>query len=328
MGQLHIANQVDGGRQLLIGTFEAAQAQNPKLRSWNESGPVWGAPDGCDYDLLFNNLKPPWDNVDLHLAVNYAIDRQELSEIGYENSDHPVTFAFSGYMAGTYLPPDGPLQAVLDKHNLDAPSQEKVDQHMAAAGYTRGADGFWGKDGVTLDFNVRVPAFIQPIQAPLTQQLKEAGFNAIQAPIDDTWVADTNNGNFDTMVLVHCGSLSEPYETLKDFHSKLATDIGVPLPYIIAGTRYRNPELDEILDRMEAVPADPDPNSQYMKDAAAALDIVLRDSPEINMLEELHVVTFNETYWTGWPSAADPFVAPYTPWEAFNLVIHNIQPTQ
>ena len=45
------------------------------------------------------------------------------------------------------------------------------------------------------------------------------------------------------------------------------------------------------------------------------------------MLEELHVVTFNDTYWTGWPSAKDPYVAPYTPWEAFNLVIHRLKPS-
>ena len=55
---------------------------------------------------------------------------------------------------------------------------------------------------------------------------------------------------------------------------------------------------------------------------------MLRDLPQIEILEELHVVTFNDTYWTGWPTAADPYVAPYTPWEAFNLVIHHLKPAQ
>ena len=79
---------------------------------------------------------------------------------------------------------------------------------------------------------------------------------------------------------------------------------------------------------MSAAPADRHPDSPYMKDAAAALDIALRDLPQIDMLEELHVVTFNDSYWTGWPTAADPYVAPYTPWEAFNLVIHHLKPAQ
>ncbi|MDB5474005.1 MAG: hypothetical protein JWP99_1308 [Devosia sp.] len=327
MGQLHIANQVDGGRQLLIGTFEAARAQNDKLTSWNAEGPNWGAPDGCDYSLIFNNLKEPWNDVNLHRAVAHAIDREELNDIGYEGSQKPVTFAFSGYMAGTYLGEGSPLQAVLDKHAIDNPSMELVDEYMGKAGYARNGDGVWAKDGTPLEFNVRTPAFIQPILAPLTQQLKEAGFDARQAPVDDTWLPDITNGNFDTMVFVHCGSLSEPLETIKDFHSKFSRPLGTAIPYSIAGSRYSNPELDSIIDRMEVVPASPDPESAYMKDAVAALDIIMRDLPQIDLLEEFHVVTFNNTYWTGWPSAEDPYVAPYTPWEAFNLVIHNLQPT-
>jgi len=88
-----------------------------------------------------------------------------------------------------------------------------------------------------------------------------------------------------------------------------------------------NPEYDKLIDAMDAVPASTDPNSDYMKNAAAALDIALRDLPQIDLLEEYHVVTFNNTYWTGWPSATDPYVAPYTPWEAFNVVIHNLKPS-
>ncbi len=328
MGQLHIANQVDGGRQLLIGTFEAAQAQNPKLASWNKEGPVWGAPDGCDYSLVFNNLKKPWDDVNLHWAVNSAIDRAQLSEIGYESSDHPVYFAFSGYMAGTYLPAGGPLQAVIDKSGVKEHSQELVDKYMTAAGYAKNGDGKWAKDGKTLEFKVRVPAFIQPIQAPLTQQLKNAGFDAVQAPVDDSWAPDMNTGNFDTMVFVHCGSLSEPLETLKDYHSKWSRPLGDTVPNRVAGSRYSNPDYDKIIDKMDSMPASPDPKSEYMTLASSALEIALRDLPQIDMLEELHVVTFNNTYWTGWPSAENPYVAPYTPWEAFNVVIHNLKPAK
>jgi peptide/nickel transport system substrate-binding protein len=328
MGQLQIANQVDGGRQLLVGTFEAAQAQNPKLTSWNTHGPIWGAPDGCVYTLVFNNLKPPWNDVNLHQAVDHAINRAKLSDIGYEGSNHPVSFAFSGYMAGTYLKPDGLLQSVTGKHDIDHQDQALVDKYMAAAGFTKGPDGFWAKDGKTLKFQVRVPAFMQPIQAPLAQQLKDAGFDAVQAPIDDSWLPDITNGNFDTMLFVHCGSLSEPVETLKDYHSKYARPLGTAVPYIIAASRYINPEYDKLIDEMLAMPADPDPNSKYMKDAAAALDIALRDLPQIDLLEEFHVVTFNNTYWMGWPSAADSYAAPYTPWEAFNLVIHHLKPVQ
>jgi peptide/nickel transport system substrate-binding protein len=46
------------------------------------------------------------------------------------------------------------------------------------------------------------------------------------------------------------------------------------------------------------------------------------------LTEELHVVTFNHTYWTGWPNAEDPYVAPYPPWEAWRLIVHRIKPVK
>jgi peptide/nickel transport system substrate-binding protein len=326
MGQMLIGNQVDAGRQIQKGTFEAAQALNPNLRSWHAEGPAWGAPDACVFDMVFNNAREPWGNTDLHWAVNSAIDRAKLSLIAYEGGMPPTQFAFSGYMTGKWVPADGPLQATLDKWSVDNPSQELVDEHMAAAGFERNADGFWAKDGEVLAFPIRAPEFIQPMVAPLAQQLRDAGFDARQAPFDDRWRTDVLNGTFDTMIFVHCGSISEPLDTLQHFHSKYSRPEGEPIPYVAAGTRYQNPEYDAIIDRMLAIEPSTDPESDYMKDAVAALEIIMRDLPEIDILEELHVITFNQTYWTGWPSAEDPYAAPYPPFDSFNLIIHNLKP--
>ena len=61
--------------------------------------------------------------------------------------------------------------------------------------------------------------------------------------------------------------------------------------------------------------------------AAQAVDIYLRDMPEIMLTEELHVVTSNTTYWTGFMNKADPYVAPYPCWEAFYLAMFKLTPT-
>ena len=142
---------------------------------------------------------------------------------------------------------------------------------------------------------------------------------ALSRPMEPPWS--------DTIFFVHCGSISEPLDTLRDLHSKNAPAVDTACPNIIACTRYNNPEYDKLIDEMEAMPGSPD-NQKYMDDAAQALDIYLRDMPEIMLLEELHVVTFNNTYWKGWPSEKDPYAAPYPPWEAWYLIINRIQPTQ
>jgi peptide/nickel transport system substrate-binding protein len=156
--------------------------------------------------------------------------------------------------------------------------------------------------------------------------LNDAGFDAAQQ-FDEKYDTNVLPGNADTWFLVHCGSLSEPYDTLKDLNSKFSRPIGTALPNIIAGTRYSNPEMDAVLNKMDAIPADPDPNSEYMKLAVQATDIYLRDVPEIMLTEELHVVTANNTYWTGFMNKADPYAAPYPCWEAFYMAMFKLKPT-
>jgi peptide/nickel transport system substrate-binding protein len=49
--------------------------------------------------------------------------------------------------------------------------------------------------------------------------------------------------------------------------------------------------------------------------------------PEIVIAEERHVWTYNAQCWEGWPSAEDPYIAPYDVWGAFMLAILNLEPT-
>jgi peptide/nickel transport system substrate-binding protein len=328
MGQLHIANQVDSGNALLPGTYSAASARNPNLRSWHKEGPIWGAPDGCGYNLVFNNDKEPWNNVDVRLAINYALDRAELSSLGYENANYPIVLPFSAYMTGRWLTPE--IQAILDKYDRNKTDLALVEEHMTAAGFAKNSDGLWAREEVVFKVPLRTPQWLAPLAPVMAAQLKEAGFDALEVLEPEgssAWADDMTIGNFDTMFLVHCGSLSEPYETLKDLHSSYAAPLGEKCPSIIACTRYRNPEYDALIDEMESMPGSLD-NPRYVELANQAADIYLRDMPELMLLEELHVVVFNETYWTGWPNVDDPYVAPYPPWEAWNLIVHTIQPVE
>ena len=326
--QLYIGNKADSGNPLQPATFEAATARNKSLQSWHAQGPVWGAPDGCGYVFTFNHTRAPWNNADVRIAVNYAIDREQLSTLGYNSANYPIVVPFSAYMKERWLP--GKLQEIIDKYDRNKRDLNLVAEHMQAAGYAKDANDMWAKDGETVKVPVRGPQFFGPLAPPLTEQLKSAGFDAtsvIEPDSSTAWNEDLTTGKSDTIFFVHCGSISEPLNTLQDLHSKNGPPVGQKCPYIIACTRYGNPEYDKLIDDMTAMVGSPD-NPKYMDDAAKALDIYLRDMPEIMLLEELHAVVFNNTYWKGWPSEKDPYVAPYPPWEAWYLIINKLQPTQ
>ncbi|MAQ85452.1 MAG: hypothetical protein CMH12_19690 [Maritimibacter sp.] len=326
MPQLFASNQIDMGRSIQPGAYEAIRFQNPALVSWNEEGPVWGAPDGCTYALRFNNQVTPFDDANLRRAINYAIDRDQIVNLAYEGSVLKAMMPLSSY-SGMLEYVDKIAESV-DLEALDNPSVEKVAEHMEAGGYVKGDNGMWANaDGSPLQLELAV-AQGDPIGPVLSQQLKQAGFDALFKVMqltakNEAYIA----GNYQMDVGPHCGALYDPWQTLEHFHSKYSAPAGESIKNNRAPTRYENPELDALLDQMEALQPSPD-DPEYMELVRQAAEIFVSELPEISLAEELHTLVFNSTYWTGYPNAEDPYIAPYLPWAGFELVILNLEPTQ
>lgn len=324
MPQLYATGQLDIGRNIQPGVFEAAKAQNPNLTAWNAEGPVWGAPNGCTIAIRFNVQRAPFDDVALRQAVNAAVNRDQIVNLAYEGSVLKALMPYSSY-AGmlAYVDQVEDLIAPLDEN-----SPEKVAEILTGAGYTQGADGRWtNADGTPLQVEVQV-AQGDPVGPVLGQQLQAAGFDAVVSVQQQVAQSEAlTAGNFEMSVYPHCGSLYDPWQTLEHFHSKYAAAEGEASTNLRAPTRYANPELDALLDAMEASQPSPD-DADYAALVRQATEIVARDLPEIALFEEIQTQPFNTTYWTGFPSSADPYVAQPLPWEGFALVIHRLQPTQ
>ena len=326
--QLYMTNQIDGGGfALQVGSFEAAKEKNPLVRSWNPTGPVYGAPDGCVYQMALNNAKYTDPNV--RIAMNYAIDRQEVADLAYQGATKPWVVPIASWIWGAW---GDVVQPIIDEYNRDAPSQALVDEYMGKAGYAKNGDGIWEKDGQVLDITIVVPTSWAPLGPVLAEQLTRAGFQAEE--LLDTagqWATMHQNGDADAVAFVHCGSLFDPYDTMAQFHSKYNIPLGETDNGgggIFAYHRYvGDPQMDAALDEMEKTPpSTTDP--AYVEWVKTAVETYLRDMPTIVLAEELHVVTFNETYWTGWPMAEDPYIYPYPCWNDYSILPWHLKPTQ
>ena len=115
---------------------------------------------------------------------------------------------------------------------------------------------------------------------------------------------------------------------MQHYHSKFSSPTqGEQNSYIWANSQYNNPEFDAIIDEMDGVlPSTEDP--VYMDLANRAMEIFLDDVIEITLAEERHVVTFNNTYWRGFATNSNPYVAPYSLWAGFLLEILNVSKAQ
>ena len=162
----------------------------------------------------------------------------------------------------------------------------------------------------------------------LVQQLKSAGFNVVFQALQDAAHNDAMAaGNFDLALGVHCGSVYDPWQTLEHFHGKYAAAPGPEGDQSRAPTRdIRTRSSTRILDKMEAMTPSPK-NEAYMKLVRDATAIFLRDLPEITLGRGIPRRDLQQ-HTTGPASRAqrDPYVAPYLPWEGFNLIVHRLKP--
>lgn len=325
MAQLFTSGEIDMGRALHVGAFEAARQRNPNLVSWNTRGPVWGVSAGCTHRVVFNNQSAPFDKAEVRRAVAAVINREQIAELAWEGSAPVVYAPFASYdgMKAYTRQLDAQIRDAVGK-----PDAARAQAALTAVGFTRGPDQRWRlPDGQPWQVTINTQQG-DPIGPVVARQMQAAGIDTVFKPMADAQYFDAlSGGTYNAAVFVHCGSLYDPWQTLEHFHSKYAPAAGTRAPNLRAITRYRNPELDALLDRMESRRPSPT-DADYMALVREATAIVMRDMPQVSITEEMHTLTMNTTYWTGWPSAADPYVAPFPAWDGFALVIHRLKPRQ
>ena len=87
--------------------------------------------------------------------------------------------------------------------------------------------------------------------------------------------------------------------------------------------RWSSPELDRIIEEIRGVEFD-DPRGlelgqEYVK-------LVTREMPTIPLMSYNVFTVMDETYWTGWPSAANPYANPVPNWGNSRYMLVKLEP--
>ena len=119
--------------------------------------------------VAFNITKPPFDDLKVRQAINYAIDRQTLIDVILKGKGviqyGPLSPSVTGYWSG--------VEKIGYGFDL-----EKAKSLMAEAGYQPGPDGILVKDGKPLKFDLTtLPDWVKDAQM-LKEQLKALGVDA------------------------------------------------------------------------------------------------------------------------------------------------------
>lgn len=250
----------------------------------------------------------PQTDVAVRQALNVAIDRGTIKEKAFVGltGDISPTFAL--------LPRD--QKWVADPANEvspQSPDAAAAGEILEAAGYTKGGDGFYGKDGSPIELSlISVDGWTDYNDAAklISEQAAEAGIKVNASTVQWQEFSDARQtGQYQLIMGGVIGtSVADPFQIYKDwFAGESTSEVGEEVP---AGrwnfSRYDNAIVNE------AVAAAAATNDEAVKqEAYATLQTeIVRDLPYIPLVINATQTFFNTKDFTGWPTEDDLYAFP------------------
>jgi ABC-type transport system substrate-binding protein len=302
VAQRVVNNEYDATLDMRSSVIGNILKQNPKVTTHTANKPPYGYLDWWPNSLWVNTQISPTNDVRVRRALSLAIDRNKLNDMVYEGAKVSTIYPFPLYPNLVKFAETPAMKALVDKYQPGKFDLAESAKLMTDAGFKKNAAGLWTKDGKTVDATIQgfegIHSDIVPI---LVEMLRQAGFDANVNFGTDAYqnMADGKPGLY---MFGHGASLIDPEATLNLFNGRYSAAVGTS-----AGnnrfSRYSNPEYDKIVDAMAPLAAD-DP--KFTELATKAMEIYWRDVIDIPVIQWLHRIPYNQTYWTNWPTEANP----------------------
>jgi peptide/nickel transport system substrate-binding protein len=273
-------------------------------------------------------MLPPWDNAEMRWAINYAIDRNEIAQDAYDG-----TTIVSRHFFPSYPPLERYVQlleeeGLYDEHLITRHSPEQARQMIEAQGWRIGDTGYYEREGQQLSLDIYAHEASREMHRTaelIAGQLQEVGINASALVLSDSeWVSNKTNGWFEAMIdWDACGSINEPWASLDRYHARWVQPIGEPVSNYNNQVRWENEEYSAIVDAMAPLPlGDPRIDGLFVD----AMAIWLDELPFIPLVQNKQLISFDATYWQGWPTATNNYVHPPSWWQSTHIIIHHLEP--
>lgn len=267
--------------------------------------------------LYPNTRSGPTADVNVRRAISAAIDRDFISKAVYNGQVGP------SHPTGLLLPT---FSSVLDPSLKDAKfdTPDKAAGYLAAAGYTKGGDGFYAKDGKKLSITLETVAgwtdYISAGQM-LKQQLAKAGIDLqVRSEAFAQFTANQSSGKFQ-MIISNGGYTPVAYayyDQLVD--SRIAPKDGKSSTVGNFGG-YSDPAVDAALDGIAST-TDVEKQKPYF---ATIEKTFMTDVPLIPLFNGQNEIEFNGAHVTGYPTEDNPYagapvwLAPDAGWVAARI---------
>lgn len=309
-----IAGQTDWADQYIPNIQSTFVARDPSHRAY------WFPPVGSLVNWTMNTAKAPFNDVNVRKALSMAIDRSTVAKIGESGY---ATVADCTGLTGQYDSyRDQSVVSSCDWTKYDvAAANALLDQ----AGYKRGAGGIRTlKDGKPFAFTIEVGSASSDwlsVANVIANELKDVGVQAtVKSPDWSVVVNDYSNGSFDTGI-VWSDNAPSPYQ----FYQGVMSSTTVK-PIGTATTdnynRFGDAQADTLLNQLAA--SSTQAGQQQAVDGLQKL--FSADAPLVPLFDGPQWGAYNDTRFTGFPTASNPYSTLSTRSATAVLVLTTLQP--
>jgi peptide/nickel transport system substrate-binding protein len=321
LAQGMISNAFDMTTGIQPTTFPTVFAQNPKVTSWTGHEAPYGYQDWWPHSLYVNTRTGPTADADVRWAISKYIDRDQI-----------VDFSWAGAASTAALPlPQYPgterfyaaTQDLLKQYDTLEYAPAKGDAILQSKGFTKGPDGIWvAPDGTPMSFDIISFFDFTSVGPVLVEQLKRAGIGATYSEPPNMFNR-FSVGDYTMALFGHGGSYGpDPFYTLRLYQS---SSEAIPGGHQVNFSLWQNAEYDAIVD--DTYRTSPTETDHMVDNWVKAMNIWLPALPDIMIEQGYHRLPMNETYWTGWPTAQNPYVNSAFWHLTPAFILHQLQPT-
>jgi peptide/nickel transport system substrate-binding protein len=257
-------------------------------------------------------------------ALYYAMDRGQLNT--------QAAAGFSLPASPTLLPNFVNEEDIVDAAHFEVPQTAdvaKAKSLLEGAGWAMGSDGYYAKDGQTLEMtltDVSGWTDYNTMCELLAGQFKAAGIKlTVNHVAQNQWSQAEVSGNFQlSMNSVNMGASSNPFFTYNNYINGAGTR---PVGEAAVSTntmRYDNPAVNAAITTLASTNDPAELKAQYK----IIQDALYEDLPIIPIYVNSALCEYNLTHATGWPSQDDLYAFPL-PWGGnwgTGIVLKTIRP--
>lgn len=319
---LALSGNQAGADAIAAGTIDWQTGPIPDIQNTHENFPNYDAYTQAQNQMVLATCSSaemgcegPQTDPAVRQALYYAMDRQQINSLAFMDtaSDMSPTFALTpsqdSFVASSVTEKTVPLE----------PDTAKAGELLEAAGWAKGDDGIYAKDGERLSLTIEVVTgwtdYITAVDT-IASQAAAAGIEVKAAQSSwNEWTDKKGKGNYQLVIdSLWQGPTADPYYLYNYFYdSTSGAKVGEA-----AGnnySRYSNPVVDEAIQALVRLPLDDAAARQPYFDTIQAE--IVRDMPYIPILTGGTTSVWNTAKFTGWPSDDDLYAFPAV-WSAMD----------